>query len=777
MKKYIYISLMALVAIAACSKEEASVTPEKTLKTFTALTDTDITKTSLNESFGIVWSTDDDVTVFPGANAAGVKFDVSETAREGLEATLSGYCDDSEVYYALSPAQAGATIADGAITASLETNQTAVAGSFGPTANLSVACSTDKTSMQFKNVGALVGITIGNEGITGLKLESINGEALSGNVTVSATPETLGSVISKSGVNYVEMSGSLAKDATYYFVVLPGTYANGFRVTLFKSGEFASFTKSGEQVLERNHNLDLGTFTGSKWKNIFTPGTAVTIKGDGAAEADQNVTYVGSDGYWNAINHANVTDYAYNYEIFTTLNANSPIHFESENGSIFTLSEDGTSVKQVASTSSVAYTTPDASGIYRIRMHLPSGVAEVREITNVAVYQNSCSREGSSDGSMSLTYWEHGQWYVNYFCLRRGNDGWANRYKFRFTLKNPANDEVTVENYGRYSSEGGNPEAYPANFSGESAFYVQPADSDNFEPGFKFVSTYETAENRYYARLGLNMNNRLGHYTHTITGILDNRISNGEEVYISGNGVDESSNTIKMRYSTSFNNNYTNSNAGDEAAVTGADGYTYEAFCKLKAGERFFFKVETANGQKHYELNGDASAVQPLYPGWGAISFNGVENTSVYRVRANFETGTVSLDRVSEARYLQLDRGTNQPLTVYEGNGVWKAVGAPFGWTHPNAWGNNERFKFWFQIYFVDKSTWQYLGRYDEDQYGVNIQTVTNPGWQWHNKLSAENDDNLNTYLNGDYQATIRLKLNADGYTYQFSDIEQTIPD
>lgn len=779
MKKYIYISLMALVAIAACSKEEASVTPEKTLKTFTALTDTDITKTSLNESFGIVWSTDDDVTVFPGANAAGVKFDVSETAREGLEATLSGYCDDSEVYYALSPDQSGATIADGAITASLETNQTAVAGSFGPTANLSVACSTDKTSMQFKNVGALVGITIGNEGITGLKLESINGEALSGNVTVSATPETLGSVISKSGVNYVEMSGSLAKDATYYFVVLPGTYANGFRVTLFKSGEFASFTKSGEQVLERNHNLDLGTFTGSKWKNIFTPGTAVTIKGDGAAEADQNVTYVGSDGYWNAINHANVTDYAYNYEIFTTLNANSPIHFESENGSIFTLSEDGTSVKQVASTSSVAYTTPDASGIYRIRMHLPSGVAEVRQILKASVYQNSCARENSSGGYMTLTYWEHGQWYASYFCLRRGDDGWANRYKFRFTLKNPATGDETEENYGRYSSDGGNPEAYPDNYSGASAFYVQPADGDNFEPGFKFVSTYENAENRYYARLGLNMNNRLGHYTHTITDILDNRIGNDEEVYIVGDdAVLETGHVIKMRYSSSFNNNYTNSNAGDESTVTGAAGYTYEAFCRLEAGKKFFFRVITATGQKHYELNDDASAVRPLYPGWGPISgYSGVSNTSVYRIRANFEDGTVSIDRISEARFLQLDRGTNQPLTVYEGNGVWRQDNAPFGWTHPNAWGNNERFKFWFQIYFVDQLTWQYLGRYDTNQYGVNIQTVTNGGWSWDNKLSAENDANLNTYLTDGYTATIRLKLNADGYTYEFSNIEATIPE
>lgn len=774
MKKYFYIFLMAVVAIAACSKEQENSSvngPKKVHLTFTG--STDALKTTLDtEDWGIAWSTDDKISVFAAVETpTNNEFTTESVSADDRIATFSGSAETASTYYALSPAQSTATVADALtdckITANLPSAQAATVGSFDPQANVSVATASNYEFL-FKNVGALVGFTIGLDDITDVKIEAAGGEVLSGTVVVDPVS---GAISDKTGESSVQLTGSFVNGSTYYFVILPGTYSNGFSITLWKGAQFIRLNKSGVQEIERNANLNLGTLSGSNWKTAFYEGEEVKIKGAGAYEADQSCVYVGS-GYWNDITHAAVSDYPYNYEIFTTLTEGEKIYFEAEGGEKFTLNADGTAVEHLSKVANAAYSAP-ATGQYRIRMVLPAGIAEVRQITAVNVYQNSCPREGAVDGNMAMTYWEKGQWYVSYFCLRRGNAGWANRYKFRFTLKDPANGNETVENYGRHSSNGNNPESYPANYNEQTYFYVQPADGDSFEPGFKFVSTYEIDENRYYARLGLNMNNRLGHYTHTITDILDNRITAGEEVYISGNGVDEAGNKIKMRYSTAFNNAYTNSNAGDEDGLEGASGYNYEAFCKLTSGQRFFFLVETANGQKHYELNADASAVQPLYPGWGAISYDGVANTSVYRVRVNFETGTVSLDRVSEARYLQLDRGTNVQLSTYVGNGVWKLDNAPFGWTHPNAWGNNERYKFWFQIYFIDKSTWQYLGRYDTDQYGVNIQTVTNPSWQWYNKLSAENNSDLNTYLDADHTATIKLKLNADGYTYEFSNITQ----
>ena len=775
MKKYIFSHLLVFAAFVSCTQEAIPVSEQTSpdtapaqgvvSMTFTALTDSAIEapKTSLSGT-AVLWSNSDHITVFAGENdASGATFDVSGTARGGLEATFTGSSETADAYYAVSPSQ-DASITDGVVTASLQTNQNAVAGSFGPTANLSVAVSDDNSTFQFRNVGAIVAITVGNDDVTGIKLETVSGASLSGSATIN--PAT-GELIGKSGEAYVNLSGSFAKNSTYYFVVLPGDYSAGFKLTFTRDGSYASFTTSGYDMV-RNGNYHIGTWTASNWKNDFSLGEVLSIQNSGTDDNGQALVYVGAENYWNAINHAAVSDYAYNYEIFTRLNAGSKFYFKSAADAFFALNAAGTAVLPVAEGSlndDRLYAGVGTTGIYRIRMSLPSGVAEIKQITAVKVYQNSCARENSSDGYMTLTYYQRGSWFVNNFCLRRGNDGWANRYKFRFTLKDLSTDAETVENYGRYSSSTSNPAAYPANYSGEEYFYVQPADNDNFEPGFKFVSTYEVAENRYYGRLGLDMNNNQGHYSHTLTWIFENRIAAGDEVYITGPGVNEDGNQVKMRYSASFNNDSIE-NYGDESGLEGADGYNYEVFCRLSANQKFFFN---ANG-KHYELNSDASAVQPLYPGWGAISYAGISTGGVYRIRVNFETGTVSLDRVSEARYLQLDRGTNQQLS-YDGNGVWKMDNVPFGWTHPNAWGNGERFKFWFQIYFMDKSTWQYLGRYDTDSYGVNIQTVTNASWSWNNKLSAENDDTLNTYLTGDFTATVRLKLNADGYTYEFTDI------
>ena len=803
MKKYLF-SLMALAAIFACTRElpssdeiasygnaDEQVAPEQgdeqkpqVQMIFTGVSDPDVEKpkTMLDVSdFGIVWSMGETISVLAGSNDSSAStFEVVELESGGRGAVFSGSSEEADVYYAVSPAQS-ATVSGGVVTATLPTSQTAVENSFGPTANLSIAKAEGTNQLFFRNTGAIVGFTVGYDDVTRVKFEGLGAsDVMSGTATFNLNGGVMPALTGKTGVNYVEMTGDFVKNSTYYFVILPGTYANGVKITFYKgTSQRVPYSLSTSLTIKRNDYVYIGKLDSKSWEDNFTPGDKLTVRGSGAAEAGQEAAYVGSTNYWHSgITHAasELADYPYNYEIFTRLTGGSTMYFSSDDGAIFTLNAAGTSVSLVDDSSSAAFSAPE-TGIYRIRMHLPSGSAEVKQIKAVKVYQNSCARETSTDGYVTMTYYQKGAWFVNNFCLRRGNDGWANRYKFRFTLKDIASGDESVENYGRWSDNGDNPTSYPTGAVGGDAdyrnvdyFYVQPADGNDFEPGFKFVSTYEVNENRYYARLGLEMTNKLGHYSHTITWIMENRIVAGDEVFISGNGVDETSNQLKLRYSTAFNNAYTNSNAGDESGLAGAEDYNYEVFCKLKKETKFIFN--TANG-KHYELNADTTKVIPLYPGWGAISNNGVLKAGVYRIRINFGTGAVSLDRVSEARYLQLDRGTNQQL-LYDGNGTWKQDNVPFGWTHPNAWDNSERYKFWFQIYFVDKTTWQYLGRYESDAAGVNLQTVTNPSWQWHNKLSAEWDSSLNTYLTGNYTATVRVKLNADGYTYQFSNIAAT---
>ena len=759
MKKYIYISLMALVAIVACSKEEkASVnTPEKTLKTFTALTDTDLTKTSLSESFGIVWSKDDDVTVFPGANAAGVKFDVTSTAREGLEATLSGSCGDSDVYYALSPAQAEATITGGVITASLETNQGVAAGSFGSTANLSVARSTDKTSMQFKNVGAIVGITVGNKDITGLKLETIDGEALSGTADINATS---GEVTSKSGENYVQMSGSLAQGSTYYFVVLPGTYDGGFRVTLFKSEQFATFTKAGTPI-ERNGNLNLGTFTGSKWKNNFTPGEAVTIQGAGAAEAGQSVVWVGETDYFKTFKigsdtRSDIADYTsegvgYNYEIFTRLTGGEKFYFQGANGAIFTLTNDGTAVKQIANSSSSAYTVPGSTtDIYRIRMVFPSGTAEVKKIDYVRFSEWAVTGQ-------DLEYIGNGTWYYSGIALKRGSNDWDNRYKFNVRFSDGSN-----QFYGRMN-EGGNP---TYGVTAASYFYVQPStDDDRWEPCFKFPTMYENNVNRYYGDVTLYLNNDNTHYTHEITNILDSEnladLTAGDNLFIKGSGANEAGQ--KFAYNSSFSGT-------DEDAIKAPVGYDYEIFTQLTKEAPVFF--EDGNGNK-FTMNAALNALTKI--ALASNANNCAWENGVYRIRIKSSDLSASVIKLNSIEYMFCPTPESKGSATYDENGVWVFSAMQIPWNVVDwSWDHYKDTRYNFKFTYEDSSsntTYQYFGNTGDDSLHeetsgdhYNIQPVSSGQWSGNFKAPYSITDDAAkdvTWTVANIRCDIKVYLNA----------------
>ena len=752
MKKISYI-ILALCATLACTKEKPVETglPQVPM-TFTAVADGDLTtRTSLDtEDWGIVWSSSDRITVFAGGNdAAGAEFSVSRTYRDGREAIFIGSSEkEAGEYFALSPAQSGATISGGVISATLPSAQTAVAGSFGPESALSVAKSTDK-NFEFKNVGALIGITAGNTGLTGLRIEALgSGDVLSGPVTIDYN-DGEPSFTKGAGDNYVEISGTIANGSTYYFSVLPGTYASGFRVTLIKGGEYATFTKSASTTIGRNDILDLGSFTGTNWKTA------------GAAEAGQKVVYVGASGYWNpSESHYSDNGDTYNYEIFTSLTAGQPFYFAAAGGEKFSINAAGTAVSRIARSADAAYSV-SAAGIYRIRLNLPSGDAHVKQISRF-VY----SHYGVLGADME--YVGEGVWSYHGIPLRYSNGSHNNRYKFNIHFADGDN-----QYYGRMNASG-NP-TYGT--TAPSYFYVQPCnDTDSWEPGFKFPSMYEQDLDRYYADVTLYMNNAKDHYTHEITNIWDkqNPLAAGEAVRIYGDGAAEASQ--QMRYSTSFYNSAV-ANSGDRVdnSPTMADpvGYDYEIFTRLTAGEKFYFSTESGH---HFAINSAGTHIEGIIQASQA-AYTGVGADGVYRIRINSSTNEVALRRAESVRYLQPDRGTNQELT-YIGNGVWR--GCPvFGWTHPQAWGNSERFKFKFQIYFNETSTWQYYGRYEtESTYtSRHIQPITDTSTlsSWNNFLTVEGDPDLGK---AEYQVEygycdMYLKLNVEGYTYEISNIRQ----
>ena len=118
----------------------------------------DATRVTLGEDGSIIWSTSDAISVFPVSGNAAI-FNCKSLSQDGRTAVFSGEVSESSYYYALSPVQESASCnpQNGEFTVDLPAQQTAVAGSFDPSAALAVARS-DGERLAFKNVVAIVSL-------------------------------------------------------------------------------------------------------------------------------------------------------------------------------------------------------------------------------------------------------------------------------------------------------------------------------------------------------------------------------------------------------------------------------------------------------------------------------------------------------------------------------------------------------------------------------------------------------------------------------------------
>ncbi len=777
MKKYHYLFLTALTVLASCSKEtDATETirteSEKVPMVFTAATDDKLGKTTLdNNDFSILWSREDQISVFAGADAAGDTFSVESVSDDQKRATFSGLSEVSGVYYALSPASAGASISGGKIHAALPTQQSFVSGSFAPEANIATACAED-SHLQFKNAGALVGLTVGCDGVTAVKLEALGADdILSGTADIDCTGDEP-ALSGKSGVNYVRMEGNLTQGSTCYFIVWPGNYAGGFRVTLYRGSQYSSFTKSGAKLIARNDNLHFGTFTPSQWKGGFTVGEALTIRN--SAEAGQEVSYI-SDGYWDKSDGRHFSDNGdnYNYEIFTRLSAGEKFHFRSEGNDIFALNAEGDKVVSIGNASSAAYGAP-ADGIYRIRLNMSDamseGEAHIKQISAVKYSQWSVF-------GADLSYAGNGVWTYANLPMRRNSQAWNNRYKFNVVF-----EDGTNQYYGRSSSDGGNP-VYGT--TGTDYFYVQPCDNtDNWEPCFKFPSECEIDEDRYYGDLSLSFNNAGGHYTHAIVNVRDSRnlpdITPGENMFIGGNEEKGQ----RMSYITTNYYDATLASFGDAAGIepNAIGDYDYEVYTYIKEGEKFYFYNEGAGKYFAPDAEGDGMMKIPV-PEKAAYACPG---EGVWRIRANFSTGKASLRRIGIVNSaLLFTSGCSYELS-YAGRGVWEAKDQVISWGVQSWDAHMVRyvFNFWYNMDNAgdNPNIWQRYGTVtlhndqalqhpaiDQEGSYWNIQPYTGDSWAsifYYGKWLYDED------YNSCIATTVRIYMNDEygHFTHRFSD-------
>ena len=767
------LSALALTVLASCQKEApespASDSGNKQKLTFTARGEDAGSRTALASDNGILWNLTDNITVFSAG--IGSTYTVESLSADTRSVTFSGISTLSDTYYALYPASNTASISGDVITAALSGTQAATAGSFADKTNLSVAKSSD-SDLYFKNVGALLAITVLNSGLTGITVESIGGEALTGTAQIACNDDEP-SVTVTSALTQVTLSGSFEAGQTYYCTVFPGNFASGFRITYHKEGYKAVYADSKAVELTRNSNHLLADITvpDSDWRadEAFAVGDAVRIRN--SAEEGQNLSYI-PEGYWNSTTDHYLNDGTYNYEIFTRLTEGQNFYFQSEGNYLFALNAEGTQVASIKKASQAAYAAP-ADGIYRIRMVLPSGTAAVQQISRYTYSQYSVL-------GANLNYVGNGVWEYKNLSMRRNAQGYNNRYKFvlHFT-------DESVAYYGRWSANKGNP-VYGT--TSADYFYLQPCDNtDNWEPCFKFPSECEIDEDRYYGDLTVSMNNGNTHYTHSITNVRDSQnlpdITPGENIFIGGTAEAGQ----KMVYVGA--NDYYNtamSNFGDAANLdSDAIGdYDYEIFTRLTEGEKIYFS--NTDGSKYFapvaEGNATIKIVAPEKASYTAKS-NGV-----WRIRANFATGKCCIRRIDQVRVeLQYHNSVYYALN-YVGNGVWRKEDQVIEWGVESWDAHLSRYilKMWFnkdqngdsidiwQVYGSTTNKGNARPEQDDDGSYWNLQPYSGQNWDQifvYGSWMTDNDHN------GRYTATVSAYMNDtySHYTHRFTDVKDTL--
>ena len=547
--KKIFVLIAAFAVALSCNKIQEPVvtdtpqdnTPSGELVEMTFLAVGEATKTTLDGT-SIKWSTSDHINVFSGASfATNTQFDVTSVSSNGHEATFDGLGAVSPEYYALFPYQSGATITSaGVITATLPVNQAAVPGTFGPEANLAVAYVSGSDELVFKNVGALLGVTINEDGVNKVRVESIDGTALSGTATINYNGGDP-TVTVTDGKSFVE--SAVSGTGTYYFVVFPGNHSGGFRITLTRPGYTASVKNTKAIDIGRNGNINLmniASVPADKWNVVFTPGEKVYIKGlSNANENGQEVTYITSTYYSPSATYNGGQEPAgrgdavgldgvhYNYEVWARIAEDDEVYFETESGARFALNIACDAAAAIGP-NEVGPKISVSDSPYRIRLNLPSGEAQVARIgiVNYSIIYGNVSE--------NLTYDKAGVWKLDNYVFRYAdNQSWdptLSRYRFSiwFNWKGgQGGSGIDVwQTYGTctYVCNTG---IVANNFDdpSDSYYYLQAFSADGWDTVFylNLDRLFNSGVNgSKKGTLSLYMNNTYGHFTHGFSNVVDN---------------------------------------------------------------------------------------------------------------------------------------------------------------------------------------------------------------------------------------------------------------
>ena len=291
----------AALILAACGNEEfiennpgnEAAKPE--FMTFTASAPQ--TRTLL-DGLNVHWVEYDEIAIWDGSGAY-QKFMVDAESINGSEATFTGPAlVPGADYTAFYPLIAVESMDATSVNFNLPAEQTAVAGTFANQLAPSLAKATGgSTNLEFNNLCALVKFTAGADMAGEGTLTLVGGnatEALAGTLTCNTADGTL---TATEPATRITLKGDFESGQAYYFVVLPGTLANGFSL-LYEDSKGKLYRKAtGKSTeLQAGRILNLGTLALTGFEKAVAKEIYAGLESGTATEnADGTVTLSDAD--------------------------------------------------------------------------------------------------------------------------------------------------------------------------------------------------------------------------------------------------------------------------------------------------------------------------------------------------------------------------------------------------------------------------------------------------------------------------------------------------
>lgn len=293
----------AVLTLAACGNEEfiennpgnEAAKPE--FMTFTASAPQ--TRTQL-DGLNVHWVEYDEIAIWDGSEGY-QKFMVDAESINGSEATFTGPAlVPGADYTAFYPLIAVESMNATSVNFNLPAEQTAVAGTFASNLAPSLAKATGgSTNLVFDNLCALVKFTVPADMAGKGTFTLVGGnatEALAGTLTCNTADGTL---TATEAATRITLKGNFEAGKAYYFVVMPGTLADGFSL-LYEDSKSKLYRKatSNPAPLQAGHILNLGTLALTGFEPAITTGMTYNDASVGTPHPDgtTTLTTIGFEG-------------------------------------------------------------------------------------------------------------------------------------------------------------------------------------------------------------------------------------------------------------------------------------------------------------------------------------------------------------------------------------------------------------------------------------------------------------------------------------------------